>query len=290
MQDSGYFSDTFEDLSEQARMIQISSTKDGIEVPLAALCQHAMHPVSAGQTRLRCPVCVVDVHLRYVKVLTQALQSAGGRAPSCTLVASDHQDTVYSAWQYGKICALGELSELEQMADREKEWSAHNPELKADNLQTAQKALDKYWTEFGCPQVQNVPTAANKRAVFAQDTDFQPGRPQAYYWKRSPRYEPGKYSVAEQSYNDDEIVSEDSEDYSQATVIHYGIAKESALQYGTSDQEAAPFARESDHVIEDDDDDSDWEDIESDEESSDFKDCVYFGLDEQTNFIVFGEN
>jgi len=142
------------------------------------------------------------MHVKYMHVLSQALENAGGRAPSCTLTSSEHQDTVYNAWCKGKIGALKELSIIENMAAQEAEWSARHPEEGHENVQTASKALDLYWAET-TGRIDEPPRPKRDSAVaFAEDTDFEPGRPNPYFHRRSPRYEPGKYTVVDDDGDD----------------------------------------------------------------------------------------
>lgn len=290
-QDSGYFSDIFEDISCHILPPQQDSKTSGSDSPVASICQHAMHPTAAGQLQSRCPCCIIDMHIKYMNVLSQALRSAGGHAPSCTLTTSDHQDIVYSAWCRGKIKTLQELSKLEIMADEEVAWSAQYPEAKFEDMKTAVQALELYWTET-TGYLGTKPRSQKQRSVaFAEDTDFAPGRPNPYFHRRSPRYEPGRYTVVEQEDEQDQI-SEDSEDYSQATVYHIGEADGPVSKTLDSEEDQSLQVHDSVGCILDDDDDSDWEDIDSDGEGSDFEDegdYVCFEI-EETSFIVFGDD
>ncbi|KAF1948067.1 hypothetical protein EJ02DRAFT_12222 [Clathrospora elynae] len=281
-QDSGYFSDIFEDIAGHVSPACLDAAASTLGPPVALVCQHTMHPIAAGEPRSRCPVCTIDLHMNYMKTLTELLQNAGGRAFSCTLLSSDYQDTVYSAWCQGKVGTLKEVAKLESMADEEAAWAAQHPQTKYDDAQTATKALELYWSEIMGYQ-ENRPRTLKKRAVvFSQETNFEPGRPNIYFHRRSPRYEPGKYTIAEleeEKVEDD--VSEDSEDYSQVRVFHFGA---------TEDPESETPALQTDDSVEElkeleeDDGDSDWEDI--DEVGED----VYFEIEEETSFIVFGDD
>jgi hypothetical protein len=230
-----------------------------------------------------------------MNVLSRALTSAGGHAPSCTLTSSDHQDLVYSAWCRGKVSTLKELSKLESMADEEAAWSAQYPEAKYEDIQTATKALDLYWTETtGCMQ-SRPPPKKQRAVVFAEDTYFELGRPNPYFHRKSPRYEPGKYTVEDEADEEDDNISEDSEDYSQSSVYHFGAADEPISE--SPDQEDGKSLQADDSIdeLEWDDGDSDWEDVDSEEESSDYGDTtdegeyVCFEIEEETSFIVFGD-
>jgi len=295
-QDSGYFSDIFDDITGHISHCGSETTSSSFNSPVASICQHAMHPVAAGQPQSRCPVCIVELHVRYMNVLSEALKSAGGRAPSCTLTSSEHQDIVYSAWCKGKISTLKELSRLETMAEEEARWSAQHPETSHEETQTAAKAVELYWSETtGC--LERLPRSKKHTAVvFAQDTDFAPGRPNPYFHRRSPRYEPGKYTVAEQDEPEEDQISEDSEDYSQVKIHHVGETEESVNESLLSNEEESRPVFDSIDEIEDDDENSDWEDIDSGDESSEYGDeCgegdgIYFEIEEEASFIVFGDD
>lgn len=295
-QDSGYFSDIFDDITGHISDSRSESTSSSFDSPVASICQHAMHPVAADQPQPRCPVCTIELHVRYMNVLTEALKSAGGHAPSCTLTSSEHQDTVYSAWCKGKISTLKELSRLEAMAEEEAVWSMQHPEARHEETQTAAKAVELYWSETtGC--LEKLPrTKKQATVVFAQDTDFAPGRPNPYFHRRSPRYEPGKYTVVALEEQDEDQISEDSEDYSQVKVYHVGETEESVDESHISKDEESQLALDSINEIEDDDGDSDWEDLDSDEESSEYGDeygdgdGIYFEIEEEASFIVFGDD
>jgi hypothetical protein len=294
-QDSGYFSDIFEDLSGHISPPCLDPTTSMFDSPVASICQHAMHPIAAGQLQSRCPSCLVDMHVKYMNVLSQALTSAGGHAPSCTLTSSDHQDTIYSAWCRGKVSTLKELSRLESMADEEAAWSAQYPETKYEDIQTATKALELYWTETtGCTEMR--PPPKKQRAVaFAADTDFELGRPNPYFHRKSPRYEPGKYTVEAEEDEDDDKISEDSEDYSQLSVYHFGATEDPISDVTGQEEHKSLQADDSIDELDWDDGDSDWEDMDSEDESSDYGDTtdegdyVCFEIEEETSFVVFDD-
>ncbi|CAO2658199.1 Nn.00g059220.m01.CDS01 [Neocucurbitaria sp. VM-36] len=288
--DSGYFSDIFEDIADHIKSIDIEPSTSGMIPPVTAFCGHPMHPVAAEQSRPRCPVCTIDIHLSYMKVLSQRLEAAGGRAPSCTLTASEHQDMVYSAWLRGKIGALHELSELESMAEKETQWSAAHPEIDLEDIRTAAKALELYWFEtVGLQEIKHT-AKKNNAVIFTEDTNFESGRPQAYYWKRSPRYEPGKYASIKQEAEEDGAISEDSEDYSQ------GVTGEPSREDPTTGAEEPLRTEDLVEDLNDSNEDTNWEDIDSDEDSSGLGDeesegdYICFELEEETSYIVFDDD
>ncbi|KAF2852410.1 hypothetical protein T440DRAFT_43032 [Plenodomus tracheiphilus IPT5] len=294
-QDSGYFSDHFDDLAEHVKTLLPDSTVSQVDPPVAAVCQHKMHPVAVGQRWLRCPVCTIDMHIKYLRVLKRALESAGGRAPTCTLMSSEFQDDVYSAWLYGKICALQELSRLERIAEQEADWSERNSRAQNKDLQTAQKALELYWSEIGGCDAKKSCQHPNKTVTFGQETRFDLGRPSAYFWQKSPRYETGKYTLSEQDHEDNNGTSEDTEVHDRPTRSQTDDAKGHDSTNQATDATDTLYEDEAQSFPDEDDSDSDWEDVESDEdedisyiEDSDMDDgSILFETEEQTDFIVF---
>jgi hypothetical protein len=295
-QDSGYFSDIFDDICNHIPQSSSETITSACDAPVGSVCQHTMHPVAVPHLQSRCPVCTIDMHVNYMKVLSQALEHAGGHAPSCTLTSSDHQDIVYNAWAQGKLSTLKELSRLESLADEERAWSAQHPEAKLDHVRTASKALELYWSETTGYQEGPKHSKKKRPVVFAQETNFEPGRPEAYFNRKSPRYESGKYTVVreEGEEEEEEVVPGDSEDCHQSTVYHFGAAEGTKDQIPTCEEGQSTVVGSIDEP-ETDDGDSDWEDTDSDEEGSIFGyedsegDCSYFEYeDEETDFIVFG--
>lgn len=309
-QDSGYFSDIFEDVAEH---IKPSTAEDP---PTAILCRHTMHPITAGQLRRRCPVCTIDMYISYTRVLEKALRNAGGRAPSCCLTATPYQESLYHTYMAGKLQALQYLSELEQLAEDEDNWPVQHPGKIDEDTRTASRALDLYWSEAGAPKRSQVQLQKKVKAVnFAPDTEFELRRPLDYYRRKSPRYTPGRYALQEQD-DEEDIVSEDSEDYSRTPVLLAEAPSHSAAntvnfydftqtrivlndlircsghvvrkpEEATTEIQDEPKAEE---MLEADvDDDSDWEDMDDDDET-DEGEYVYFEVEEDCSFVVFGDD
>ncbi|KAF1921265.1 hypothetical protein BDU57DRAFT_44648 [Ampelomyces quisqualis] len=218
-QDSGYFSDVFDDIYEHIKPSTASS-----EPTIASLCRHPLHPIATGQSHLRCPVCQIHIHINYMRLLTRMLHSANGRPLPRTGTPSEQQENLYLAWCQGKLSTLRQVCELEELSLREEEWSRTHADTLREATQSATKALELYWFETAeCLSIKQRSTK-NKNVTFAQDTNFLPGRPTDYFLKRSPRYEPGKYTGDDQ--DDDDDVSEDSEDYSSARVFVPGAPED----------------------------------------------------------------
>ncbi|KAJ4993102.1 hypothetical protein SVAN01_01454 [Stagonosporopsis vannaccii] len=314
-QDSGYFSDMFEDVAEHIKPATAN------EPPTAILCRHMLHPVTAGQLRKRCPVCTVDMYISYTRALEKALRDAGGRAPRAAMQATTpQQEALYAAFVTGKLETLHCLTELEEMADEEENWNAEHKEWNNEDVRTATQALDLYWSEaFAVPKAQSQPPKKPKAVKFAADTEFDERRPSHYFHRKSMRYTPGKYTVQEHDGEPEaeEIVSEDSEDYSRAPILleqgpsnsgvnvislydtvqtigvltdalrwsEAGIRKAEAVLVG-SYESARLELLEDDEDEDDEDEESDWE-IQDDE--TDGSDYIYFEAEEDCSFVVFGD-
>lgn len=267
-QESGCLSDAFKDISGHVEDSCPKSKATQVELPIADLCQHTLHPAMAGQIWLRCPVCTIKMHLQYLGVLKQALESAGGRAPTCTLMSSEYQDHAYSAWMYGKLCALSELSRLERIAEQEVEWSGGRPQAEVQGFPTAREALELYWSSIGGLHTNGSHACGKKSVMFSLDTNFESGRPTAYFWQKSPRYEHGKHTDREPNHEEEEC----------------------ALTPGdtTSSQDgASSFEANLQHRLEEGESDSD--DGNNDTEM-DSDECVFEEIEDEANFIVFGDD
>lgn len=314
-QDSGYFSDVFEDVAEHI----MPATAD--EPPTAVLCRHTMHPTTAGQLRKRCPVCTIDMYISYTRALEKALREAGGRAPRAAMQATTpQQEALYAAFVIGKLETLRSLEEIEEMAKDEEKWLAQHRDWKNDDVRTATQALDLYWSEgFAVSKTQSQSPKKQKAVKFAPDTEFDERRPSHYFHRKSLRYTPGKYTIKEQDNQPEpeEIVSEDSEDYSRAPILleqgpddsganivklydtvqtigvltdalrwsEAGIRKAEALIAGSFESPRLELL-EDDEDDDDEDDESDWE-VQDDE--TDGSDYIYFEAEEDCSFVVFGD-
>ncbi|KAF3007459.1 hypothetical protein E8E13_004400 [Curvularia kusanoi] len=309
-QDSGYFSDIFEDVAEHIK------PPSADEPPAAILCRHLLHPAIFGQLRKRCPVCTMDMHIGYMRALEKALKEAGGRAPRAAMQATtEYQESLYAAFVIGKLETLRCLSELEQMAEQEEKWHAEHSNWENTEVRTASQALDLYWSEvFAVPHARPQLSKNTKAITFASDTEFEERRPQHYFHRKSSRYTPGKYAPQNQVAEEDEeeLVSEDSEDYSRAPIMleqgpseagvnvinlydavqtigvltdalrwsEAGVRKAEAVQVGSYESSRLELSDD-----DDDDDDSDWE-MEDDETDQSY---IYFEAEEDCSFVVFGD-
>jgi hypothetical protein len=311
-QDSGYFSDVFEDVVEHIKPASAD------EPPTAILCRHTMHPVTAGQLRRRCPVCTIDMYISYTRALEKALRNAGGRAPKCVMTAaSPLQEGLYAAFVTAKLQALCYLEEFERLAEEEAKWSAQHPEWSNEDARTADRALALYWSENGGLMKSETKSPKKAKAVsFAPDTEFDERRPQDYYRRNSLRYEPGRYTLEEQDEEED-IVSEDSEDYSRAPILleqgpgetnvnvvnfydftqtigvlsdvirwnEAGIRKAESPLIGPEEMSRLELLDDEDD--DDEDDESDWDMEDGETDGSDY---IYFEAEEDCSFVVFGED
>jgi hypothetical protein len=284
--DSGYFSDVFDDIYEHIKPSTAPS-----EATIASLCRHPIHPVQTGRPHLRCPVCTIDIHINYMKLLTRSLHGANGRPLPFTGTPSEQQENLYTAWTHGKINTLRQVCELEELSTKEIEWSKRHQSDSSDDVQSATKALELYWSETTECQSTKQCSTNNKSVTFDEDTNFLPGRPTDYFLRRSPRYEPGKYTITYEEEGDDGIISEDSEDYSCVRVFTLGgpaVPDEATSEAAAEDPEQDEDLVEE---LQDDDGDSDWEDVDSDEGGEPLDGSyICFEDDEETNFIVFSDS
>jgi hypothetical protein len=254
------------------------------------------------------------MYISYTRALEKALRNAGGRSPPCCLSSTPSQESLYAAYVTGKLQALHYLTELEQLAEDESKWCTQHPDWKNEDIRTANRALDLYWSEAGALPPRTAKPKKAKSVEFAPGTEFDLRRPLDYYRRKSPRYEPGRYALLEQD-DEDDIVSEDSEDYSHAPVLLAGGPSQSdanvvsfydftqtcgvlndvirsneamirKAEYAMAEIEEEPGEAVPDE--DEDDDDSDWEDMDDDE--TDESDYIYYEVEDDCSFVVFGED
>jgi len=201
--DSGYFSDS--PLADVACYIESASSNQAVEQPLARkadLCGHSLHPTHQLAKVERCPVCTIEMHMTYMSILTTTLESAGGLMKQRWAI-SEKDNPALQAWYAGKLALVHDLHDIERAAELEEEYD-NSLNLAAasfgdvSQVKTAVKALGLYWGTFGCctgdvtePKRTNV---TGRKVAFCPDTTFGPGRDPLYFWRKSPRYEPGKHS------------------------------------------------------------------------------------------------
>jgi hypothetical protein len=211
--DSGYFSD--EPLSGLASYLQ------GREGNLADLCKHALHPSHRGERQSCCPVCIVEMHMRYLRLLKDHVIRDDGKVPQRW--ESTCENTAVDAWRAGKLSLLRTVESFEEQAAEEEVWTNQNPGASIENAKTAQRALQIYHAAieqdvltpssqspesglFSIISATSSPTSSSspwnsvnakprRNVCFDADTIFAIGRSPHYFWRRSPRYEAGKYAA-----------------------------------------------------------------------------------------------
>ncbi|KAK7191208.1 hypothetical protein PSPO01_02517 [Paraphaeosphaeria sporulosa] len=264
--DSGYLSDT--PLADIAYYVERASNK-GEEQGKASVCGHALHPTHKEKAE-RCPVCTVEVHVTYMKVLTDALEAAGGLVQQ-RWEAVDNDCPALQAWYAGKLAFVKELGLLEDLTLHERAYSNTLSSPVTSEVKTATEALEMYWNSMEAnPGMMQSPR--QKKActvVFCPETSFERGRDQLYFWRKSPRYEAGgKYS----SSNDDEDGDEEDD----------GEGQDQSNEAFTNAQKAIPLRPGADDKDEECDEDDDSEEEEDEDEDEDDEDVEVEG-----SFVVF---
>lgn len=238
---------------------------------------------------------------------------------------TEQQEALYAAFIKGKLDLLHCLEAFEQQAEEEKLWQAQHEAWRNDDVRTARQALDLYWSEafaLTAPQPQPQPSKKKKSVNFTPGTEFCVSRPEEYFRRRSPRYTPGRYTVqmedAEMKDEEqEEVVSEDSEDYARAPILleqgplimgqniavydfaqTIGVFTDTirSFEAGIRKAEATPIGSfeiprlellDDDDEEDDDESDCDW-DLQDDE--TDGSEYIYFEAEEDCSFVVFGED
>lgn len=113
----------------------------------ASVCRHMLHPTSktattnSGEPEL-CPCCVIEAHLRYMRVLEDALDRTDNDTAWET--NPDHENAT-RACILNKICMLQAVCMFEKAAKGERKWQADHPEVNVKGVMTAGEAVDLYW-------------------------------------------------------------------------------------------------------------------------------------------------
>lgn len=234
--DSGCFTNSpFDDIAAHVRAALYPNTgKD--EVAVATKCRHVLHPAAQDEEVDRCPVCTIEAHMRYMNVLTRALEFAE------EIPRDDRpKDDVYcQAWYAGKLKLVQEVCRLENRAAEEADWMDKNPGHPIVGSKTATQALRMYWASIEYSGAKWRPAGRGvkeKRSVsFGEDTSFTQGRDLLYFCRRSPRYEAGKYAIEGEEDADDEDEEVGEEVDNQSKVSWMSFAEESEYEDDSDDE------------------------------------------------------
>lgn len=288
--DSGYLSDT--PLADLAAYLEDAPEKEE-DKKKARTCGHILHP-TLMQKAERCPVCTVEMHLTYMKVLTVALEESGGLAKQ-RWEAVDRDSPALQAWYAGKLAFVRDIDWLESVAEDEKEYDERphaqdQPSTQATSeAKTASDALSMYWDKMEAnPNMMRGPSRKRTCSVlFCPDTSFEQGRDQHYFWRKSPRYEAGgKYASSSECDDEDNEDSQPEEQDSEKQNPNSAVTKRAVtLGEDTEDQ-----SDEGASDLEDDDEENDDDDDEAEDEEDVDASNIIFADDEEiegADFIVF---
>lgn len=318
--DSGYFSDT--PLSDLITSMHCEAQKDDVGKRVNAACGHALHPTqwSDREDVDRCPVCTVEMHTVYMDMIMQAVKKSGGNMEQRWEAAPASNPTL-EAFYIGKIALMHAIGDIEELAAMEESWDQNQPIVGSDTkddtqVRTAQEALRMYWAtvdESSCsdnsrPMSPSSSSSSSSEAsqkkqkkqciTFGEDTHFERGRDQHYFWRKSPRYEAGgKYDVVALSQSsadgsvDDEGNAADDEGAAEDVRVPILLACaelpfEGETEIGSKmDQDSD---EECDDEEEEDEDESDEEDFDEDSEDDSEEESDDECNGEETAFIEFG--
>lgn len=232
------------------------------QVITATMCKHVLHPMNAncGHGKQEyCPVCTVSHHIRYMNLLTKAVNAtAEDKSPEEVVFDGHHandsaqHDNICYAWRTAKIYMYRVIEDLQEDAVNEKLWHAKNPEIKYDShsddggihseddskiIMSAARAVAMYWDGLvptsrtadeatftnTRPDTQAnraaAPATDRKHVTFTESTNYEPGRNQESYWRRHLRYSPGKWAFEAEHTSDEEELSDDDHDIEQSYFI-----------------------------------------------------------------------
>lgn len=271
--DSGYLSDT--PLADIACYVERASEKRE-EKGKASVCGHALHPTHKDKAE-RCPVCLVDAHITYMKALTVALEAAGVLVKQ-RWEAMDQESPALQAWYAGKLALIKEISRLESLAQDEHDYDfmhkhARHTSQAASEVKTATQALEMYWDSMEAkPTMMQAPRRKRAGTVdFCPETSFERGRDQLYFWRKSPRYEAGGKYASSSEEGDDEEPQEAGEEQTGNSTNTPG--KVAVVLDHSSREEDEQSDGETNHLEDDDEEEDDVdEDSDSDEEEDEMDD------------------
>ncbi|KAF2731850.1 hypothetical protein EJ04DRAFT_361779 [Polyplosphaeria fusca] len=159
-------------------------------------CGHILHPVTKIQSVIKCPKCVVTEHLDYLKVLSTALEKAANDLK--------HHPSVYvqalEAYSSAKMESVMAVYKLELQAEEEMSWQRDRVSIWSQDTMSANVALEYHRGQtdpYAKPKQNEKRRRTRKHVTFSQETNFDTGRNESYFWRKSDRYEPGKYQVEE---------------------------------------------------------------------------------------------
>ncbi|KAL5412121.1 hypothetical protein PMIN03_004418 [Paraphaeosphaeria minitans] len=279
--DSGYLSDT--PLADVTYYVERALNK-GEDKGKASVCGHALHPTHKEKIE-RCPVCTVQVHVTYMKVVTDALEAAGGLVKQ-RWEAADQDCPALQAWYNGKLALIKEIGRLEDLSQDERDYDESSQAGRAatqtvGELKTATEALDMYWASIEAnPNMMQSPRQKKTcTVVFCPETSFERGRDQLYFWRKSPRYEAGgKYSSLSEDKDEDEENEEQRQDQSSSA----STSTQKTIPFGPGLDDEEECGEEASDLEDDDDSDEDEDEDEDEVEDDDDDDAEVEG-----GFVVF---
>jgi hypothetical protein len=243
-----------------------------------ATCGHALPPPLATEQAERCPCCLIDCHLQFMNVVTHRLDEVEEPLQQRS-EAGKVTHPAYDAWYCAKLEMIQTVNELEAWADEEEAWLAEASTEQPKNLKTATEALELYWSAIicplACPASKTGSANPKKRVSFGEETRFEPGRDPLLFARKSPRYEPGKYTSGEVDSAGLNSRLEEIDDLEPA--LNHGIDH----HFNKNDQVAGEGAEEDEDADSDIFEDDEFSDEDMDEqaevsEDEDVEDCEGF--------------
>lgn len=151
-------------------------------------------------------MCEVVVYLDLLHLTAEAWENDGGPWRALRTV---HSATFRTAWHRTKIELEELVAEIEIEADLEAEWEKRHPE-EAEFAQRTRSAANaiaiartmcrypgavSFQNDRGTALSREVARKKPKKVTFAANTNFEPGRPQSKYRRKSPLYQKGVYAA-----------------------------------------------------------------------------------------------
>lgn len=191
------------DITAHLNGFPIGEQKPGLAV--ARCCERELHPrVSIADLEAnRCPICVIEAHMLYEQLLANrlAVLSQVNRYTS-----NQDYENMRKAWTSAKLDLVYMVCRFEELMANDREWKSQDSVQVVDSMSSVSNALAMYWAmvDGTTSTVKEERRLKQKSVTFIEEASTPGGRAQMYFWRKSPRYEPGRYAFTMEPYENGE--------------------------------------------------------------------------------------
>ncbi|KAF2712592.1 hypothetical protein K504DRAFT_464671 [Pleomassaria siparia CBS 279.74] len=175
-------------------------------------CKDKRHPWDNISIATYCPVCTVDIHIRFVMMVKEAWEKVSGPWTRPVQIENDQSyPGLRLAYRYARCQLANAVLFSERLQMNELEWDAKNPNVNVSDCYSNGKALDiasQKTSDLGLWGIDLIDIREDridrgqhpeKTVRFAPDTSdncSDNSRQQAQFRRNSPQYKPGKHAYA----------------------------------------------------------------------------------------------